>query len=223
MPLRVARTLLPALLLALAGSAAMAQAAQAAQLGLSWTDNATDETGYLVERRDGASATFAQIASLPANATAYLDPALPAGSAFCYRVRAFNAIGPSAYTNEACGTAGGPVTAPLSVSLNQTSFTRAQTLVATVNAVGGQVTTPIDAYVVVQAGGLLLSLQLDGRLVPGLVPIARGIVLPTVSAPFAFPLAGAPPGNYQWLAALTAPGTLTLVSPIASTPFTVVP
>jgi titin len=79
----------------------MAQAAQAAQLGLSWTDNATDETGYLVERRDGASATFAQIASLPANATAYLDPALPAGSAFCYRVRAFNAIGPSAYTNEA--------------------------------------------------------------------------------------------------------------------------
>jgi hypothetical protein len=103
------------------------------------------------------------------------------------------------------------------VSLNQTSFTRAQTLVATVNAVGGQVTTPIDAYVVV-AGGLLLPLQLDGRLVPGLVPIARGIVLPTVSAPLAFLLAGAPPGNYQWLAALTASGTLTLVSPIASTP-----
>lgn len=223
MPLRAARTILPALLLAVAWGAAMPQAAQAAQLGLSWTDNATDETGYLVERRDGASATFAQIASLPANATAYLDPALPAGSAYCYRVRAFNAIGPSAYTNEACGTAGGGLATPLSVSLNQTSFTRSQTMVATVHAVAGQVTSPIDAYVVVQAGGLLLSLQLDGRLVPGLVPIARGIVLPTVSAPFAFPLAGAPPGNYQWLAAVTAPGTLTLVSPIASTPFTVVP
>ncbi len=223
MPLRAARTLLPALLLAVVWGAAIPRAAQAAQLGLSWTDNATDETGYLVERRDGASATFAQIASLPANATAYLDPALPAGSAYCYRVRAFNAIGPSAYTNEACGTAGGALATPLSVSLNQTTFTRSQTMVATVHAVAGQVTSPIDAYVVVQAGGLLLSLQLDGRLVPGLVPIARGIVLPTASAPFAFPLAGAPPGNYQWLAAVTAPGTLTLVSPIASTPFTVVP
>ena len=223
MPLRRTFFPAPALLLALGLGAVVPAAAQAAQLGLSWTDNATDETGYLVERRPGASPTFSQIASLPANAAAYLDPVLPAGSTFCYRVRAFNAIGPSAYTNEACGTAGGAVTAPLSVTLNQTSFTRAQTLVATVNAVGGQVTTPIDAYVVVQAGGVLLSLQLDGRLVPGLVPIARGIVLPTVSAPFAFPLAGAPPGNYQWLAALTAPGTLTLVSPIATTPFTVVP
>ncbi len=212
-----------ALLFLLALGATRPGAAQAAQLGLSWTDNATDETGYLVERRDGASATFAQIASLPANATAYLDPALPTGSAYCYRVRAFNAIGPSAYMNEACGTAGGALTTPLSVSLNQTTFTRSQTMVATVNAVAGQVTSPIDAYVVVQAGGLLLSLQLDGRLVPGLVPIARGIVLPTVSAPFSFPLAGAPPGNYQWLAAVTAPGTLALVSPIASTAFTVVP
>lgn len=214
---------LVAFVLGVALAAAVPRAAQAAQLGLSWTDNATDETGYLVERRDGASASFTQIASLPANATAYLDPALPAGSAYCYRVRAFNAIGPSAYTNEACGTAGGALATPLSVSLNQTTFTRSQTMVATVNAVAGQVTTPIDAYVVVQAGGLLLSLQLDGRLVPGLVPIARGIVLPTVSAPFAFPLAGAPPGNYQWLAAVTAPGTLALVSPIAATPFTVVP
>ena len=218
-PLALAATLA----LGLSLGAAAPQAAQAAQLGLSWTDNATDETGYLVERRAGASAVFAQIASLPANATAYLDPALPAGSAYCYRVRAFNAIGPSAYTNEGCGTAGGAATVPLSVSLNQTSFTRSQTLVATVNAVGGQITTPIDAYVVVQAGGLLLSLQIDGRLVPGLVPIARGIVLPTVSAPFTFPLAGAPPGNYQWLAAVTAPGTLSVVSPIATTPFTVVP
>lgn len=217
------RALTHALLLLLASGAAMPATAQAAQLGLSWTDNATDETGYLVERRDGASATFTQIASLPANASAYLDPSLPAGSAYCYRVRAFNAIGPSAYTNEACGTAGGTLATPLSVSLNQTSFTRSQTMVATVNAVGGQVTSAIDAYVVVQAGGLLLSLQLDGRLVPGLVPIARGIVLPTVSAPFSFPLAGAPPGNYQWLAAVTAPGTLALVSPIASTAFTVVP
>ncbi len=197
--------------------------AHAAQLGLSWTDNASDETGYLVERRTGASATFTQIASLPANAAAYLDANLPAGSAYCYRVRAFNNAGPSAYTNEACATAGGTATLPIAVTLNQSRLTRSQTLVATVNTVAGQVTSLIDAYVVLQAGGQLMSLQRDGRLVPGLVPIARGLVLPSVSVPFSFPLAGAPPGNYEWLAALTAPGTLQIVSPIASTPFTVVP
>jgi hypothetical protein len=89
--------------------------------------------------------------------------------------------------------------------------------------VGGVVPGAVDAYVVVQAGAALLSLQLDGRLVPGLVPIARNIALPTVAAPFAFPLAGAPPGSYTWLAGVTTPGTLTLVAPIASTPFTITP
>lgn len=212
-----------ALILAVMSIALSPVSGSAAQLGLSWTDNASDETGYLVERRSGGSATFAQIASLPANAAAYLDANLPAGTVYCYRVRAYNGVGPSAYTNEACGTAGGGMTVPLSVTLNQSTLSRSQTLVATVNAVGGQVTTPIDAYVVLQAGGQLLSLQLDGRLVPGLVPIARGVVLPTVSAPFSFPLAGAPPGTYQWLAAVTSPGTLSVVAPIASTPFTVVP
>jgi hypothetical protein len=81
----------------------------------------------------------------------------------------------------------------------------------------------VDVYVVVQAGGAMLSLQLDGRLVPGLVPLARGIVLPTIDAPFAFPLAGAPPGAYTWLAAVTSPGSMTMAAPVASTPFTITP
>jgi hypothetical protein len=95
--------------------------------------------------------------------------------------------------------------------------------VATVHAVGGIVPAPIDAYVVVQAGGAIFSLQLDGRLVPGLVPLARGVVVPTGSAPFAFPLAGAPPGDYTWIAGVTAPGTLSLMAPLSTTPFTIVP
>lgn len=69
----------------------------------------------------------------------------------------------------------------------------------------------------------MLSLQLDGRLVPGLVPLVRGIILPTIDAPFAFPLAGAPPGDYTWLAAVTSTGTLTMAAPVASTPFTITP
>lgn len=201
----------------------LAPLAHAAQLALSWTDNASDEDGYLVERRDAPTGAFQQLAALGPNAVAYLDNTALAGASYCYRVRAVNLAGTSAYTNEACGTAAGTAPLPLSVTLNKTSFRTSETMVATVNAVGGVVPTAVDAYVVVQAGGVLLTLQLDGRLVPGLVPIARGLVLPTVSAPFAFPLAGAPPGAYTWLAGVTQPGTLTLVAPLASASFTVTP
>jgi hypothetical protein len=112
---------------------------------------------------------------------------------------------------------------PLSVTLNQPTLTRGDVLVATVHAAAGVVTTPADAYVVVQVPGGFLSLQLNGHLVPGLVPIARDVMVPTVSIPFSFPLTGAPPGNYVWLAGLTRPGTLDLVAPLASAPFTIVP
>lgn len=214
------RAVLVALVLLTPG---LAPVAQAAQLALSWTDNASDEDGYLVERRDVPAGAFQQIAALGSNAVAYLDNTALAGASYCYRVRAVNVVAPSAYTNEACGTAAGTSALPLSVTLNKTSFRTSETMVATVNAVGGMVPTAVDAYVVVQAGGVLLSLQLDGRLVPGLVPIARGLVLPTVSAPFAFPLAGAPPGTYTWLAGATQPGTLSLMAPLASATFTVTP
>ena len=112
---------------------------------------------------------------------------------------------------------------PLSVTLNQSTFTTGDVLVATVNVVGGVVTTPVDAYVVVQVPGGFLSLQIDGRLVPGLVPIARAVVLPTLAVPFSFPLAGAPPGAYAWIAGVTAPGTLSLAAPLSQTPFTITP
>jgi hypothetical protein len=67
------------------------------------------------------------------------------------------------------------------------------------------------------------SLQLDGRLVPGLVPLARGVILPTGSASFSYPLVGAPPGTYAWIAGVAAAGTLSLASPLVSAPLTIVP
>ena len=56
---------------------------------LTWTDNATNETGYTVERAPSGSTTFQVIATLPANAAAYTDT--PGKGTFQYRVRAFNA------------------------------------------------------------------------------------------------------------------------------------
>jgi hypothetical protein len=200
---------------------ALARPAAAGAVAVSWADNAVDEDGFLVERRAGSGGAFQLIAVQGPNVVAYLDTTVSALGTYCYRVRAFNAAGPSDYTNVSCATA--VATAPhVTITLNGTSFRQSDTMVATVHARAG-IATPVDVYVVVQAGSAMLSLQLDGRLVPGLVPLARGIVLPTIDAPFAFPLAGAPPGDYTWLAAVTSPGSMTMAAPVASTPFTITP
>jgi len=67
-------------------------------LALSWADNASNETGYSVERSsDGRS--FAQIGQAGANVAAWTDTGLNSGTVYYYRVRAFNNSGNSAYSN----------------------------------------------------------------------------------------------------------------------------
>ena len=72
------------------------------QLSLVWTDNSNNETGFNVERQNGAAWTV--VATLPANATFYIDGGLTAATGYTYRVDAVNAGGPSAYTNSATAT-----------------------------------------------------------------------------------------------------------------------
>jgi hypothetical protein len=67
------------------------------QIDLSWTDT-TFENGYKIERWNGSS--YAQIATVGANATAYTDTGRTAGKTYYYRVRAYNNIGDSGYSNE---------------------------------------------------------------------------------------------------------------------------
>lgn len=63
-------------------------------VSLSWTDNATNETGHLLQRSTDDGATWADIA-LNANVTSYVDQALTAETSYLYRVQAFNGAGPS--------------------------------------------------------------------------------------------------------------------------------
>ena len=82
-----------------------AVAASENQINLSWTDNAGNENGYYIERCSGAACTnFAQIAQTGQNTTAYSNSALAGGTAYRYRVRAFNAAGNSGYSNIAGAT-----------------------------------------------------------------------------------------------------------------------
>ena len=71
------------------------------QINLTWTDNAANESGYLIERSTNGS-TFTQlIPTAPAGATTFASTGLSANKKYYYRVRATNAAGQSVYSNTA--------------------------------------------------------------------------------------------------------------------------
>jgi hypothetical protein len=78
--------------------------AVAAQLSLTWNDNSSNEEGFRIERRIGASTTYQQLASVTSNTTSYNDLNLTNSTTYCYRVLAFNSAGSSGYSNENCAT-----------------------------------------------------------------------------------------------------------------------
>jgi len=77
----------------------------AAQLTLTWNDNANSETGFRVERRTEGSSEYQWIAALDANVTSYIDVSVAGGKSYCYRVQAYSPLGTSDYSNEACAVA----------------------------------------------------------------------------------------------------------------------
>ena len=89
-----------------APSGLSATSISSSQINLSWTDNATNETGFKIERKTGSGGTYAQIATTAANVTTYNDTGLTSGTIYFYRVRATNAVGDSAYSAEASATTG---------------------------------------------------------------------------------------------------------------------
>jgi len=72
------------------------------QIDLAWTDNATDEDRFEVERCLGAGCTdFARIAIRGADVTSFSDGSAAPSTTYSYRVRARNVGGPSDYSNVA--------------------------------------------------------------------------------------------------------------------------
>ncbi|MGI9649750.1 LamG-like jellyroll fold domain-containing protein [Chryseobacterium sp. RLHN22] len=84
-------------------NAVSTQVPPSSSLTVNWSDNANNETNYIVERsNDGTN--FTVIATLPDNAISYNDTGLTPNTQYYYRVKAINAIESSVYTSNASVT-----------------------------------------------------------------------------------------------------------------------
>lgn len=77
-----------------------ATAVSKSQINLTWVDNAGDETGFQIEQSLNGSA-WAPVATVGKNMTSYADLGLQPSTRYYYRVRAWNSLGDSAYSNTA--------------------------------------------------------------------------------------------------------------------------
>jgi len=80
-----------------------AQTASSSEIQLSWADNSNNEDSFRVERSTSGGA-FQEVQNLPAGTTAVRITGLTASTAYSFRVRAVNGVGPSGYSNTASAT-----------------------------------------------------------------------------------------------------------------------
>ena len=119
-----------------------------------------------------------------------------------------------------------PADHPLALSLNATAFKPGDSMVLTLTLTPGNISGPVDAYVMIRLpDASILSLQSNGAVVPGAVPLAGGYTL--------FPLSGEllriqlpdgiPAGTFTWVGQVTQAGTPNVIGVVDEVPFTLVP
>lgn len=73
----------------------------ATQITMTWSDSSNNEDGFKIEQLNG-NAGWVQIATVGPNVTTYTATGLQLDNQYCYRVRAYNGSGNSAYSNQDC-------------------------------------------------------------------------------------------------------------------------
>ncbi|MCD8481200.1 MAG: fibronectin type III domain-containing protein [Verrucomicrobia bacterium] len=77
-----------------------ASAVSSTRVDLQWINNATDHTGFQLQRM-GPEGQWQQIAAPPPNVTSWIDLGLAPNTNYSYRIRAVNNAGASAFSNQA--------------------------------------------------------------------------------------------------------------------------
>jgi Phage tail protein len=164
---------------------------------LTWTDNASNETGYKVLRRTGGN-TFAVLSgatSLAANTTSYSDTVVAASTTYDYQVIAFNGQGDSPASNTASATTSPtpappppPVTDPAVIPNGLAPLAPAYQWIDAAGAVHtlsdpGSVGVLLGAKGLLMPGIALIEVEtpfLDGSRITGVRMPARDIELPVL-------------------------------------------
>jgi hypothetical protein len=97
-----------------APSGLSAIAASQTQVELRWTDNATNESEFVIERDTNSSFSSPQAMPIGENSTAYSVTGLTAGTQYYFRVKARNVTQTSAWSNVATATTPSPPPPPTS-------------------------------------------------------------------------------------------------------------
>ena len=106
-----------------------AMATSSSSIALLWKDNSDNETGFKIQRKEGAcdsSNSWSLIATKEANAITHTNTGLTPNTTYSYRVRAYNAVGDSAYSNCASAKTAPAGTPKAPTNLNATSISASQ-------------------------------------------------------------------------------------------------
>jgi subtilase family serine protease len=76
-----------------------ATSVQANSVALSWTNNATNQTGFVIQRSSNGGASWTTVGTVGANATSFIDGTVNKHKTYIYRVYAINNYGNSGYSN----------------------------------------------------------------------------------------------------------------------------
>lgn len=119
------------------------------QVTLTWVDNATNETGYKIERKL-SSGVYSLISTVAANTTTYTDASVATGQSYTYRVYSYNATGNSTnYSNEFT------VSIPIPITLPTVTTSTITSIMSTSANSGGNITA--DGGASVTARGVVWS------------------------------------------------------------------
>lgn len=100
----VSGTIVPPVNFVAAPTGLTATVASATHVNLAWTNNASNATGFVVQRSADGGTTWVTLATTAANVTTYQDATAAAGATYSYRVYATGSASNSDFSNVASAT-----------------------------------------------------------------------------------------------------------------------